>query len=259
MSHLRHDLPPAVRARLNREHTPEAIRSRLNEGMKHSYLRDFIYGAIDGAVTTFAVVAGVVGAELAVGIVIILGLGNLFADGFSMAISNYLGTRAEHQVRRRTRRTEELHIKAIPEGEREEVRQLFAGKGFSGEQLDMVVEVITADPKRWVDTMITEEHGLALEGVSPWRAGWTTFIAFVVIGFIPLMPFVADLLAPGLLGNAVFMWSAVMTGLAFFIVGAIKAPFVGESWWRSGFETLLIGSVAAALAFGIGAALRGLA
>lgn len=253
------DLTPDARAQLRREHTPQAIEDRLSAGMKHSYLRDFIYGAIDGAVTTFAVVAGVVGAQLAVGIVIILGLGNLFADGFSMAISNYLGTRAEHQVRGRTRRTEELHIKAIPEGEREEIRQLFKGKGFSGEQLDMVVEVITSDPKRWVDTMLTEEHGLPLEGVSPWRAGWTTFIAFLVIGFIPLLPYVTDLLAPGVFGGGVFACSAAMTGLAFFIVGAIKAPFVGESWWRSGVETLLIGGAAAAMAFGIGAALRGLA
>lgn len=259
MSHLPHDLPPALRARLHREHTPEAIQHRLSAGMKHSYLRDFIYGAIDGAVTTFAVVAGVVGAHLAIGVVIILGLGNLFADGFSMAISNYLGTRADHQIRHRTRRTEEMHIKATPEGEREEVRQLFAGKGFTGEQLDMVVDVITADPKRWVDTMLTEEHGLALQGVSPWRAGWTTFLAFIIVGFIPLLPFVIDLVAPGTFGASAFAWSAALTGLAFFIVGAVKSPFVDESWWRSGVETLIIGGIAAAMAFGIGAALRGLA
>ncbi len=259
MSRLRHDLPPAVRARLDRDHTPEAIQSRLNAGMKHSYLRDFIYGAIDGAVTTFAVVAGVVGADLPLGVVIILGLGNLFADGFSMAISNYLGTRADHQIRHRTRRTEEMHIKTIPEGEREEIRQLFAGKGFTGEQLDMVVDVITADPKRWVDTMLTEEHGLALEGVTPWRAGLMTFIAFVLIGFIPLLPYVIDLLIPGTFGSFKFEWSAAMTGAAFVIVGAVKSPFVDESWWRSSIETLIIGGIAAAMAFGIGTALRGLA
>ncbi|MCC6907688.1 MAG: VIT1/CCC1 transporter family protein [Phycisphaerales bacterium] len=259
MSHLPHGLTAAARARLRREHTPEAIQSRLSAGMRHSYLRDFIYGAIDGAVTTFAVVAGVVGADLPLGVVIILGLGNLFADGFSMAISNYLGTRAEHQIRTRTRRTEEMHIRTIPEGEREEIRQLFAGKGFTGEQLDMVVDVITADPKRWVDTMLTEEHGLALEGVSPWRAGLMTFIAFVLIGFIPLLPYVFDLIASGAFGGAAFEWSAAMTAAAFFIVGAIKSPFVDESWWRSGLETLLVGGIAAAMAFGIGAALQGLA
>lgn len=259
MSHRPTNLPPALRARLDREHTPEAIQSRLSAGMKHSYLRDFIYGAIDGSVTTFAVVAGVVGAHLAVGVVIILGLGNLFADGFSMAISNYLGTRADHQIRHRTRRTEELHIKATPEGEREEVRQLFAGKGFTGEQLDMVVDVITADPKRWVDTMLTEEHGLALHGVSPWRAGCMTFLAFVVIGFVPLLPYVVDLVAPETFGSSTFGWSAAMTGVAFFIVGAVKSPFVDEPWWRSGIETLIIGGIAATMAFGVGAALRGLA
>jgi len=259
MSHLHHEVPSSLRARLDREHTPEAIQDRLSAGMKHSYLRDFIYGAIDGAVTTFAVVSGVVGAHLAVGVVIILGLGNLFADGFSMAITNYLATPADHQIRSRTRRTEEMHIRATPEGEREEVRQLFAGKGFTGAQLDMVVEVITADPKRWVDTMLTEEHGLALEGVSPGRAGITTFVAFVIVGFIPLLPYMIDLVAPGTFGSMTFKWSAVMTGAAFFIVGAVKSPFVDESWWRSGIETLIIGGLAAAMAFGIGVALRGLA
>ncbi len=259
MTHRPTNLPPALRARLDREHTPEAIQDRLSAGMKHSYLRDFIYGAIDGAVTTFAVVAGVVGAQLSVGIVIILGLGNILADGFSMAISNYLATRADHQIRRRTRRLEEMHITATPEGEREEVRQLFAGKGFTGDQLDMVVHVITADPKRWVDTMLTEEHGMALQGISPWRAGGTTFLAFVIVGLIPLLPYVIDLIAPGTFGATTFQWSAAMTGAAFFIVGAVKSPFVDEPWWRSGIETLIIGGLAAAMAFAVGAALRGLA
>jgi hypothetical protein len=75
-------------------HTPEAIRARLAAEREHSYLRDFIYGGIDGSVTTFAVVSGVAGADLAASIVIILGLANLIGDGFSMAASNFLGTRA---------------------------------------------------------------------------------------------------------------------------------------------------------------------
>ena len=88
---------------LEHSHEPEAIAARVNGRTEHSYLRDFVYGAIDGTVTTFAVVSGVAGAGLNPGIVVVLGLANLIGDGFSMAASNYLGTRTEDQLRQKIR------------------------------------------------------------------------------------------------------------------------------------------------------------
>ena len=101
---------------MEHEHSPDAIRKRLETGPTHNYLRDWIYGGIDGAVTTLAVVSGVAGAHLSKWIIIALGFANLFADGFSMAASNYLGTKAEHDDWRRLERIENRHIDEAPEG-----------------------------------------------------------------------------------------------------------------------------------------------
>ena len=102
--------------RLEHEHSPDAIRHRLAKGANHNYLRDFVYGGIDGSVTTFAVVAGTIGADLSTRVVLILGGANLIADGFSMAASNYLGTRAERDDHRRLEVIENRHIDIDPEG-----------------------------------------------------------------------------------------------------------------------------------------------
>ena len=247
----------ASRAALEADHTREAIKQRLREPTRHSYLRDFVYGAIDGTVTTFAVVCAAEGAGVKPTIVVIMGVANLLADGFSMAIGNFLGTRAERQMLEQQRRSEEEHIRLHPEGEREEVREIFRAKGFEGEVLERVVEVITAEKRRWVDTMLQEEHGLQLDGPNPVRAGLSTFAAFVLAGALPLVAYLLQLLTAAELGSA-FWWSVAMTGVTFFLVGVGKSRFVQQSWWLAGLETLGIGGAAAVMAYGVGWALKGI-
>jgi VIT1/CCC1 family predicted Fe2+/Mn2+ transporter len=254
----RRDAESAEAALLQAAHTPLAVRKRLRDKPAPSYLQDFIYGAIDGAVTTFAVVAGVEGASLDEKVVIILGGANLIADGFSMAVSNFLGSRAERQRRERARREEQLHIRVLPEGEREEIRQIFAAKGFEGRDLERVVEVITSDPDLWAETMMSEELGFGATTPNEYRAAAATLIAFLAVGFLPLIVFVYDLAVPGDVGRT-FTWSALMTGVAFFVVGALKSRFVDQSWWRSALETLVVGGIAASLAYAAGAFLQAIA
>jgi VIT1/CCC1 family predicted Fe2+/Mn2+ transporter len=236
---------------LEHEHSAEAIAERISS-VKHNYIRDWIYGGIDGAVTTFAVVSGVAGAELSPLIVLILGFANLVADGFSMAASNFLGTRAELEDYRRIKEIEHRHIREHPEGEREEVRQIYRDKGFAGEELEKAVDLITSDEDRWVQTMLTEEYGLPTEIRSAWKAAFATFTAFVICGLIPLLPYVFGV------GNSFYVSSA-LTGVTFFIIGSVKSRWSTASWLRSGLETFFVGALAAILAYAVGVLLKGIA
>lgn len=240
------------RERLAAEHRPEAVRRRLSKRNGQSYLGDAVLGGIDGCVTTFAVVAGAVGGGFSGLVVIVLGFANLLADGFSMAVSNYQGTKSQREQVEEARLTEERHIREVPSGEREEIRQIFARKGFTGDTLERVVDTITNDRRLWVDTMLSEELGLEVEGPNPMRAALATFLAFIVVGIVPLVPF----LIPGLTLDTRFFASAVATGAAFFGVGATKGLVLGRSALRAGLETLLTGGGAAVLAYVVGAWLR---
>lgn len=245
---------PTSAAELHDGHTPAAIAERIARRPDQSYLRDFVYGAIDGTVTTFAVVAGVVGADLSSSVIIVLGAANLVADGFSMAVSNYLGTKSQQEELHRARTTEEHHIDVIPDGEAGEIREIFRQKGFDGDLLERIVQVVTSNRQLWVETMLTDEWGLTLTTPVPWRAGLMTFLAFVAAGSLPLLPFIVLASADGSRGP--FAWSIAFAGVAFFGIGAIKSWFVGHTWWRAGLETLTLGGGAALLAYATGALLK---
>jgi vacuolar iron transporter family protein len=228
---------------LEHGHSRDEIRERLRSGPRESYLRDWVYGGIDGAITTFAVAAGVAGASLSPHIVLILGFANLLADGFSMAVANYSGTKTEIEQYERLLAIEHKHITAVPEGEREEIRQIFERMGFQGVDLDRAVETICADKGQWARTMVLEEYGIAPLMRAPVKAALSTFAAFAVFGSIPLAPY---LFGGGLVA------SIVATSIAFVLIGSFKSRWSVRSAWLSGLETLAIGSVAAGLAFAAG-------
>jgi len=230
---------------LEHSHKQAAIASRLAAGHRPSYVRDFVYGGIDGAITTFAIVAGVVGAALPAKVVLILGLANLVADGFSMAASNYSGTKSVVDDVERIREIERRHIRAAPEGEREEIRQILAQKGLEGETLEDAVEAVTSDEGTWVEMMVADEYGLSPNQSSPLHAALATFAAFFVCGAVPLAPFAIGL------GDSIAI-STAATAVVFFVIGALKSQWSLAPWWQSGLETLFIGSIAAALAFAVG-------
>jgi VIT1/CCC1 family predicted Fe2+/Mn2+ transporter len=239
----------AARVPLEHSHTREGIHARLARDPHGNYLRDWIYGGVDGTITTFAVVAGVVGADLPGSVVLVLGLANLIADGFAMGAGNYSGTKADLDDYGRLLAIEKKHIALVPSGEREEIRQIFGLKGFSGADLERIVDVITSDKERWAKTMAVEEYGLSPAVKSPVLAALSTSAAFVLCGLVPLISY--------LMGYSLAL-CAVATGLVFFSIGALKSRWSLAGWARSGLETLLIGMSAAALSFGVAFGLRAL-
>lgn len=167
------------------------------------YLRDVVYGAMDGAVTTFAVVSGVTGAGLSPSIVLVLGVAGVVGDGFSMAAGNYLGTKAESER--------------------------IAGAGVDSYN----------------------------NGSRPLAAALATFVAFLLAGAIPLVPYV--LAACGMQFASPASISTTLTLVTFFLIGAGKTFIVPVRWWSAGLESLMVGSIAAALAYGCGQLLAGVA
>ena len=220
------------------------------------YFQDFIYGSIDGVVTTFAVVAGVIGAGLAPNIVLILGFANLFADGFAMAVANYQASKAQQEFISMKRKNEEYEIDNFAEEEKQEIRDIYAKKGFKDELLNEIVRIITSRRKVWVDTMMREELGLMEDDRKPLDTAFSTFIGFNIIGLIPLLPFVILFAFDVGINSEAFWYSIAFTASAFFLVGMIKGKIVKKSLVKSGFITLLIGGIAAFVAYFVGYSLN---
>jgi len=173
--------------------------------VSQKYLPQFVYGGIDGAITTLAIVAGSIGASLGAGIVLILGFANLFADGFSMGVSNYLASKSKKDLHRKHKDAEQY----------------------------------------------------AMKGGQALKNGIATFASFVIIGFIPLVPFVAALFSSSI-EEFNFILSIIFTGFALILVGGIKGKIVEKNKIDSALETLIIGGIAAVLAFSVGFLLKGL-
>ncbi len=230
---------------LEHSHHPDEVAARLAQGPRVSYLYDAVFGAIDGTVTTFAVVAGAVGADLSARVVLILGAANLIGDGFSMAAGNYAGTRSSLEMAEKLRTREHRHIDLDPEGEVTEIREIYRAKGFTGSALEQITGLITSRRGVWIETMLAEEYGVSNGSRSPWRAGFATFLAFIAAGALPLLPFLFGVPDPALVATGV-------TAAVFFLIGSVRSHWSPRNWFNSGLETLAIGMGAAVLAYGVG-------
>lgn len=222
----------------------EAILHRHTTG---KYIGDLVYGANDGLITTFAIISSAAGASLPSLVIVILGLANIVADGLSMGASNYLGGKSEQDFAKNQKQKEIWEIKHLKELEVDEIREIYEKKGFRGKDLDRAVEIITSNKDVWVDTMMKDELGIISdEDDDPKKHGLVTFLAFIVIGFVPLLPF----LIPGLPNP--FIISILIAGITLFLVGALRSLVTTVTFLRGGLEMFLIGASAAGAAYAIG-------
>ena len=240
-------------------HSPHAITTAAEEhgGTGHQYIGDMVYGGLDGIVTTFAIVSGVAGADLGSGIVLVLGLANLLADGFSMAAGAFLSLKSELEYYDREREREAWEVEHFPDGERAELLEIYKAKGYSVDDATTLVEIQASNEEIWIDEMMVQELGMLRDERKPVLSALATLGAFVVAGSVPLLVYLIGLFVPVDPG-ASFIIAAILSAAALFGLGAAKVLITKLNWFRSGLEMLAVGGLAAGVAYLVGYLLRGL-
>jgi VIT1/CCC1 family predicted Fe2+/Mn2+ transporter len=202
-------------------------------------------GANDGLVSVLTLIAGVSGATSG-NIVLIAGISALVAGAISMGVGAFVSARAYRAYFLKEVQRELREMRELPEVEREEIREVYRARGFRGEALEMVVDTITSDPKVWLRVMMQEELGLSQGFGQPLGAALTVFVAFLVGGAVPVIPFIFAS------GNAALITSICLTATALLVAGAIRTRFTGERPLRAGFELVGMAVVGVGVAHGIG-------
>lgn len=208
-------------------------------------VRDIVIGMSDGLTVPFALAAGISGAVTAAGIVVTAGMAEIAAGAIAMGLGGFLAARTDYEHYRSEVEREYYEIEMVPDLERAEVAQVFLDSGLSDQQTKPFVDALSADRKRWVDFMMRFELGL--EEPNPKRAGQsalTIALSYIIGGLIPLSPYI-------LLGSIqrALPVSVVLTLLALFIFGFVKGRVTGLKPLRGGLQTVMVGGLAAAVAF----------
>ncbi len=224
------------------------------------HLKELVYGGIDGIITTFAVVAGFTGATMmatsqnekglgmSVSVVLIFGLANLFADGFSMGVGDFLSSRAEKKLFDRERGKEVSAIEDDEEFEYDETIFILMENGFTKEDAHTITNIYKKNPDFWAEFMMQHELNMTYPEDSPVRSAMITFVSFIVFGSIPLLPYIFDMSSL----HVEFMMASIFTALALTLLGFIRAKFTKECIITSMLEIVGLGMSAAFIAYFVG-------
>jgi len=210
-------------------------------------VRDIVIGMADGLTVPFALAAGLSGAVASSALVVTAGLAEIAAGSIAMGLGGYLAAKTDHEHYVAERARELRETEHLPEKEVEEVTEIFRSYGLPDQHIAPLIGSLQADPGRWVDFMMRFELGL--EEPDPLRArqsAWTIALSYVIGGLIPLLPYIwfRDV-------ETALWWSVGVTPIALFVFGYVKSGLTGVPPWRGGLQTVLVGGLAAAAAFGI--------
>mmetsp|Transcript_107193 Transcript_107193/g.284203 ORF Transcript_107193/g.284203 Transcript_107193/m.284203 type:complete len:273 (-) Transcript_107193:562-1380(-) len=226
-------------------------------------VKPMVFGGLDGIITTFAVVAGAIGADLTPSQVLIMGFCNLIADGFSMGFGEYTSGKAEMEYALGERRREEWELENYPEGEMKEMVEVYKEKGISEEDACRVIPIMAKYKDFFVDHMMVEELGLLPPdmGESPAKQGLVMFTAFVMFGSIPLLGFMILMAVWGKADAAEFKSfafgiSCALTAMTLLVLGGVKAVYTKQPKLKSSLMMLANGAVAGFAAWSIGEGLN---
>lgn len=231
--------------------------SKISHSEDHSkvggYIKSIVFGGLDGIITTFAVVAGAAGGGLSVDVILILGFSSVFADAVSMGVGDALSTKAENEYILAEKRREEWELENYPEGEIEEMIDLYESKGLPRKDAETVIKIMAQHKDFFVNVMMAEELELQVpdEDDNPWVEGAVTFASFVFFGTIPLLAY-AVFYSVELYDSERFVVACCLTGVCLFSLGVTKSRFTDQKWYSAGSEIFLLGSAVAALAYFIG-------
>lgn len=212
-----------------------------------AYLEDVVLGANDGIITSFAIVSGAEGGTLGALVILVLGFANVLADGVSMGASNLLAKRSRLHYTQSQKRQLEREIEEEPQEKRDELRTHMTEQGIDGPDQRVMLRHIERHKKAWLTALVASRADLIEEPGSPFMHGLATLGAFVVAGLFPLGPYLF-----GVEGSRAFVLAGVLSAAALFLAGALRSPFTGQGWLRSGLEMLAVGSAAGAVAYVVG-------
>ena len=222
------------------------------------YLKPIVYGGYDGIVTTFAIVAGFTGAsvggegEIGAIAVLIFGFANLFADGLSMGLGEFLSGRSRRDLYSAERAAALRQLKSAPEDATRRLIAAFMARGLDARKASAAAEAVSASPEMSADMILAFETGLSdPKGERPAANGLMTLLSFLAFGSIPLMPYVF-----GVEAGAAIM-SVISTALALVALGLLRWKATGERLVHSVVETVLVGSLCAGVAYAVGHLLGG--
>jgi len=218
------------------------------------YLTEIVYGGNDGIITTFAVVAGFSGAslsntgELSAIVVLLFGLANLLADGASMGLGNFLSVRSGQEVYQTEFRNKLSEIQKNSDKALINTVELLQNQGFDSADSQLVAQAYLKQPKAWAELLLLFQNNLHHQRDSkPAVMALATFTSFIFFGFIPIIPYFFDIEI-----NSAFVFSSMATVGALLLLGFFRARISGQGLGQSVGETLLLGGVAASIAYGVG-------